>query len=697
MLKKLSIITCLAGLFMSSAFAQQQTEDYDFFLEEEKDQKVNYDIQLQSDEPAVFVSIELFNDIENWLPKGKTIGLYEYLSNSEKISDEELNGFWKLYAEGVASNSTKSKVASGDCNCQSIIPSGSYDYTNRSNSGHLEREKYWNGKHSVWYDYQIEGPAIELNKNAFGNDVSDAYNQVHTGVMKYRILNLCTVLGYISDQCNCNKTIEIDGNFGVTADVNSDANRQWIQNEGAYSAIDASYYGFTAELNSNGSGSPYLSHDEIDTMSILMYMRENHSVDESKLASSAFALFRAIAYATAGKYPLAVKDGITFVKDLRASQTRRTSGQNTTFDREYSYNKFYQLRSNIIREIIFASNVSSLVVGYGPGFDNDLSWQSNFSMGLKISTEYTTYGPLQPTVPIGTSQDCCNESYGTWFLAGNNQVREDDYRSDLDDFFKVDFVNGGPYIWDVAINGVVNGGVLTINQESRKGSVYTTNTCGCEGFLIDIEGQIGILEPKFTLSNETDRNPIELTVINHADFQNVPGATIEIVDAQGNKVASGTGSIYNLNVSAGVYYISFVDPATGCRSTVSFDVKPCPQWTGDEEACLEDALTVYPNPINPNFEILTVEFCFYCDDEELDPAYMQTKFLPGQVKIYDVSGTLVHTTGNVFLGNLDNNDCIKHEIDLTQLSGFPFASGTQWMVIVELSGGLTLSRTVIIN
>lgn len=360
------------------------------------------------------------------------------------------------------------------------------------------------------------------------------------------------------------------------------------------------------------------------------------------------------------------------------------------------------LHSNIPRVFVAANTVETAIGGREGDWNAEIIFKSFFSWAFKVPKQSVSYD-VDGNLVNNYDPACCNENYAAWDMMGTTFYEYPDIKqAHLDDIntFLNTYAGGNP---DYAITNknqsIINGqGFLDIDFNNReKGFSHSIDKCGCDGLLIYNNQGVasGLLTPNITLNSSILCGEyVELNVLNLPTFLGqIPKGDVKIIGPSGNLINNVTANPVFIT-SEGDYQVIF-DAGT-CQTVKSFRVDTCPNPVDTNVECLDSYTSVYPIPFQANQEILNVEICAgHCIQNSNNAG----NYFPADVRILDFhSGNTYYSQTNALdFTQMDDTGCITHQVDMTSIPGFPFASGTKLLLQIPLVSNDILSRIIIIQ
>src|SRR5690606_7227552 len=262
----------------------------------------------------------------------------EYLK-SKSEDQEDVASFLKDYSSDVAVTSPSKKGSAtgsdddggggidpeGPCNCKSIVPTGT---TQKSINPNVINYPDYDSGDDINYTTTMETDGVALNGKLTqkGNTHSGSRSFNLEGLYTYRILNLCTQLGELTDECNCDKNMGVQGEYYIQRNVYSDVSKCFLCGSSYNSWVlgfDA-YYAYTAEVDVITGGN--LTWDGIDSASHKQSAKESYTVNWNNVEDAIEDVFNTITGIVDGNYATAGISLVNFIGNLTSIQTQSANG-----------------------------------------------------------------------------------------------------------------------------------------------------------------------------------------------------------------------------------------------------------------------------------------------------------------------------------------------------------------------------------
>src|SRR5690606_17521959 len=225
-MKKYFSLLIVAVGFSNNPYAQNK---YQASEENQPSQENRTVVDVNS--PVIKVSDVLYKDIVEWLKltnTGQKPGRIDEYLKSKSEDQEDVASFLKDYSSDVAVTSPSKKGSAtgsdddggggidpeGPCNCKSIVPTGT---TQKSINPNVINYPDYDSGDDINYTTTMETDGVALNGKLTqkGNTHSGSRSFNLEGLYTYRILNLCTQLGELTDECNCDKNMGVQGEYYI--------------------------------------------------------------------------------------------------------------------------------------------------------------------------------------------------------------------------------------------------------------------------------------------------------------------------------------------------------------------------------------------------------------------------------------------------------------------------------------------------
>ncbi len=383
---------------------------------------------------------------------------------------------------------------------------------------------------------------------------------------KLYTLNLCSqsLYGYFTDDCQCDKTIDLEGSYQHIASSQSSSSG-WPFSRGSRGHAGETFLAFTAEKTISGGGS-YINLDTLALGQIEVQSEHSYSYDQGLVTS----LAQITAWAT-GLESFDNASVSTLTNVINGLQGTHSYVGDDGFEKaSYDLSGLHTLHANVPRIYMFASNSTIYCKGFGPGYYPVASLKSNLSVSIFIPNNTNGYKNdvfYEPDV-------CCNEPYGQYYISPN-YMGINNYRANMEQN-RLSHLNILGPVWDAGQNVTVvpPGQIVELDPEKKQGKVWGFGECGCEELLGD-DGKL--LFPNTDVPQNTmpcdSGATVTVTLLNCGVVQ-PPVVTRWFQD--GNQIFPSDGACSYDVTEPGIYTIEFFDENTGCSVKDYFEIDPCP-------------------------------------------------------------------------------------------------------------------------
>lgn len=657
---------------------------------------------------VITVSNHLYSSIVQWLGQQDSVNIYEYLKKKGH-GQNVVKKFRTKYEANLKENhvlNAKSKTQKGKCNCKTIVPSGIFRRTSPVNMPYKQLVDQSPGflglnQYSVFGEQINNGLGLKHSFKLAAHDVMNPRKKrfASNGGAIFKILNLCTQKGVRYDLCNCDKILDFNGRYdsffgentaetGIISDVSVSFKHLYRIFTAERNVQNNTLYNYKT-IDSINDAWTYKEGTDISTHVLGQIVKDWGSIAESLMDVELDSVFYDFGHLISHLDSLVINN-------IEGSLKPEQQDANSIFGGSF------MLRSNIPRVFVAGNTVETAIGGREGDWNAEIKYNTLFSWNFKLPKQSVSYD-VKGNLVNSHDPACCNEYYAAWDMMGTTFYKyptlKQTHLTDINTFLNT-FSGGNPNysVTNKDQSIINNNGFLDIDFDNRgRGMSHSILKCGCDG-LITYNNQgvaSGLLTPNITLNSSVLCGEyVELNVINLPAFlSRIPNGSAKLIGPTGNIISNFTANPIFITTE-GEYQVVF--DAGPCQTVKSFDIDTCPNPVDTNVECLDSYTSVFPVPFPANQEFLNMEICAgHCIQDE----NTASNYFPAGVRLLNFqNGNVYYNQSNAFyFSQIDDLGCITHQIDMTSVSGFPFASGTQLLLQIQLANSDIISRILIIQ
>lgn len=582
------------------------------------------------------MSSNVYSEIVNWLKSDNSVTIQEHLTTTKGLSENEVKKFLNEYFAGAKTKPNndlmlgKSTDVQGPqhteftfCDCKNVIPSEVYAHKFEQAPYLLENEFCERGeiaaigRMAVSNAHWALGVATSFAHSMSFDDTECNHASMFSGHEYFEILYLCTQKGLRSNNCNCDKEVELVGEYELSMDseivptFNSSEIHSLFRHGIFGAAYDRDVFNFKPnslvstdeflhQVYETGNrvekdfwgvwnATPYNWQNEYASSPYGYIHDEAFNVGTdlaSVLPSFVYNTYANILWDETG----AMENRNNFMKNH--GNTIGTTNNDygdfhftdnamsvyTLDDEIIQIEKKILLRSNIPKIFVFInSTYSHYYVNGNEGYSNHYL-KTNLWYTLKLPEQTDGWNNSIGEPEVIHSEECCNDDFAlfSYSVLGDND-REYDIGFSIIDAMNNDVTLSNGYThsfnYRYGIGCIVSGGDFR-NLEADKGFAYDLRNCGnCNDFDIQTNSnELPVLwQPIVEVTGDPCSGTVQAGIVNLINSQ-MPvtkgNLKIRIFDDSGNNV--------NWNLTSNIATQGLSNQSNSAVGYESFDVNIVP-------------------------------------------------------------------------------------------------------------------------